>query len=243
MFLGHFGAAFAGKAAAPRLSLGTLFLAAQLVDLVWPTLLLLGRERVEIEPGITRVVPLDFVSYPWSHSLLMVVVWGVALGSLHWLARRSRRGAVVVGLLVVSHWWLDLVVHRPDLPLVPGGGPRVGLGLWGSPAATLAVELLLFAGGYALYLRRTRATGRLGAVAPWALAAFLVVVYAANLLGPPPPDPTAIAWVGQAQWLLVAAGYWVDRQRGPAGGLAARGRGTVGIGAGQAGAEGAWPGR
>lgn len=212
MFLGHFGAGFAGKAAAPRVSLGTLFLAAQLVDLLWPTLLLLGLERVAIAPGATRVTPLDFVSYPISHSLLAAALWGLALGVVFWLARRSLRGAVVVGALVVSHWLLDLVVHRPDLPLVPGGA-TYGLGLWSSLPATLGVELALFAAGLGLYLRGTRARDRTGSVALWALVAFLLAIYAANLLGPPPPSVAAIAWAGHAQWLLVAWAYWVDRHR------------------------------
>jgi hypothetical protein len=213
MFLGHFGAGFAGKAAAPRVSLGTLFLAAQLLDLLWPTLLLVGLERVEIAPGATRVTPLDFVSYPISHSLLAVVLWGLALGGVVWLARRSLRGAAVVGALVMSHWLLDFVVHRPDLPLVPGGGARLGLGLWHSLPATLVVELAVLGVGLALYLRRTRARDRAGSLGLWGLVAFLLAIYAANLLGPPPPSVAAIAWAGHAQWLLVAWAYWLDRHR------------------------------
>jgi membrane-bound metal-dependent hydrolase YbcI (DUF457 family) len=213
MFLGHFGAGFAGKAAAPRVSLGTLFLAAQLLDLLWPTLLLVGLERVEIAPGATRVTPLDFVSYPISHSLLAVVLWGLALGGVFWLARRSLRGAAVVGALVVSHWLLDLLVHRPDLPLAPGGGARLGLGLWHSLPATLVVELTVLGIGLALYLRRTRARDRAGSLGLWGLVALLLAIYAANLLGPPPPSVAAIAWAGHAQWLLVAWAYWLDRHR------------------------------
>jgi hypothetical protein len=216
MFIGHFGAGFAGKAVAPRTSLGTLFLAAQLSDLLWPTFLLLGLERVAIRPGVTRVVPLDFVSYPWSHSLLLAGGWGLLFAVLYRLVRGYLRGAVVVGLLVVSHWLLDLVVHRPDLPLAPWMGVRVGLGLWSSLPATLAAELLVFGAGFAIYLLRTRTDDRFGIIAPWALAGFLLLVYAANLLGPPPPSVEAIAWTGQAQWLLVAAGYWIERHRSAA---------------------------
>jgi hypothetical protein len=168
---------------------------------------------VEIAPGATRVTPLDFVSYPISHSLLAVVLWGLALGGVFWLARRSVRGAAVVGALVVSHWLLDLVVHRPDLPLVPGGGARLGLGLWHSLPATLVFELTVLGVGLALYLRRTRARDRAGSLGLWGLVAFLVAIYAANLLGPPPPSVAAIAWAGQAQWLLVAWAYWLDRHR------------------------------
>jgi hypothetical protein len=176
MFLGHFGAGFAAKAAAPAVSLGTLFLAAQFIDLLWPTLLLLGLEQVRIAPGITRVTPLEFVHYPISHSLLAVLGWAVLVGAAHRVARGSTRAALVVAALVLSHWLLDLVVHRPDLPLVPGGTERVGLGLWSSMGATLAVELSIFAAGLWLYLRMTEAADNAGHWALWGLVAFLLVV-------------------------------------------------------------------
>ena len=128
MFVGHFGVGFAGKTVAPRASLGTLFLAAQFVDLLWPTLLTLGIERVAIQPGITVVTPFDFVYYPISHSLLTVVGWALLFAVLYYAMRRYPRGAIVVGVLVVSHWLLDAVMHRPDLPLYPGGEARIGLG-------------------------------------------------------------------------------------------------------------------
>ena len=156
MFIGHFGVGFGAKRAAPRVSLGTLFMAAQFIDLLWQTLLLLGIEHVEIAPGITRVTPLNFISYPVSHSLLMVCVWGALFGFIHWLVRRDRRAAIVLGLCVLSHWLLDLIMHRPDLPLYPGDSPHLGFGLWNSLAASLVVEGLIFAGGIALYLRSTR---------------------------------------------------------------------------------------
>jgi len=155
MFLGHFGVAMAAKKAAPKASLGTLVLAAQFADLLWPVFLLLGWERVRIAPGITRVTPLDFVSYPWSHSLLMDLAWGTALGAVYFALRRDGRGAWVVGACVPSHWVLDWIAHRPDMPLYPGG-PRFGLGLWNSVPATLVVELVLFVAGAAIYLIATR---------------------------------------------------------------------------------------
>jgi hypothetical protein len=213
MFLGHFGVGFGAKAAAPQASLGTLFLAAQFVDLLWPTLLLVGAERVVIAPGITRVTPLDFTDYPISHSLLAAVLWGLLFAGVYYLIRRYPRGAWVCGFAVVSHWFLDLLVHRPDLPLAPGASLRVGLGLWNSLGATLALELAVFGVGLCLYLRATRAADRTGSVALWALVGFLALVYAANIVGAPPPSATAIAWVGQAQWLLVLWAYWIDRHR------------------------------
>ncbi|MBJ6752840.1 hypothetical protein [Geomonas anaerohicana] len=213
MFIGHFAVGFASKAAVPKTSLGTLFLASQFVDLLWPTLLLLGIERVRIVPGITRVTPLDFESYPISHSLLAVTGWALLVALVYQAAQRYPRGACVLGAIVVSHWFLDLVVHRPDLPLVPGGSVRVGMDLWASLAGTFIVEMGLFAVGVALYLKKTVAQDAVGRWGLWALVVFLVGIYLSNLFGPPPPSVAAIAWVGQSQWLLVLWGYWVDRHR------------------------------
>ena len=114
---------------------------------------------------------------------------------------------------MASHWLLDLLTHRPDLPLAPGFETRVGLGIWESLPATLLVELGLFALGVALYLRATRAADRTGTIALWAMVGFLLLAYAANIFGPPPPSMSAVAWAGNAQWLLVAWGYWIDRHR------------------------------
>jgi membrane-bound metal-dependent hydrolase YbcI (DUF457 family) len=213
MFVGHFGVGFGAKAIAPNASLGSLFLVAQFIDLLWPTLLLIGVERVRIEAGITRVTPLDFVHYPISHSLLAVVCWAVLFAATYLFVRRYPRGAVVLGLAVVSHWFLDLVVHRPDLPLYPGSTHLFGLGLWSSVGAILAVELPIFAVGLWRYLRATTAFDAVGRWALCGLVVFLVAIYFANLFGDPPPNVTVLAWVGQAQWLLVVWGYWVDQHR------------------------------
>jgi hypothetical protein len=213
MFLGHFGVGFGLKRVAPRLSLGTLFLAAQFVDLLWPTLLLLGVERVAVVPGITRVTPLDFEHYPTSHSLLASVGWAVIFAAVFWSIRKSARNALICGLAVLSHWFLDLLVHRPDLPLYPGAPARVGLGAWNSLPVTLFLESAFLGFGVWLYARSTQARDRTGVWALWALVAFLGIIYASNVWGPPPPGAAAIAWVGQAQWLLVIWGYWIDRHR------------------------------
>ncbi len=217
MFLGHFAVGFGAKAAAPKVSLGSLFLAAQFIDLLWPTLLLLGVEQVRITPVHPPGPPLDFVHYPISHSLLAVVGWSVLVGVSYFHLRRERLGAWVMGLAVLSHWLLDLLVHYPDLPLHPGASPLLGFALWSSPGIEMLLELGLFALGLGLYLRVTRPLDRTGNWALAGLVAFLLVIHVSNSVGPPPTSVTALAWVGQAQWLLVAWGYWVDRHRAPAG--------------------------
>jgi hypothetical protein len=213
VFIGHFAVAFAAKRAAPEVSLGTLFLAAQLADLVWPTLVLVGVESFSIRPGLTAVTPLDFTNYPYSHSLVALVGWGFALGVAYYLLRRGMAGAAVLFFVVLSHWVLDVATHRPDMPLTIGGNARLGLGLWNSIAATVAVEGSLFAAGVWVYARTTRALDRTGTWSFIGLVLFLIVVYVANVLGPPPPSIAAVAWSAQAIWLLVAWGYWIDRHR------------------------------
>ena len=213
MFLAHFGIGFGAKAAAPKVSLGTLFLAAQFIDLLWPTLLLLGIERVNILAGGTQHPPLDFAYYPYSHSLLAVIVWAALFAAVYYVIRRSRTGTVVLGIAVVSHWLLDLIVHYPDLPLYPGDSPLLGFAVWSSPMVALALELSIFALGMWLYLRTTRAIDATGRWALWSLVVFLMAINLGNAFGAPPPSVTALAWVGQAQWLLVAWGYWVDKHR------------------------------
>ena len=213
MFLGHFALGFAAKRATPGVSLAVLFAAAQLADLLWPVLLMLGLERVRIDPGNTAFTPLDFVSYPYSHSLLLLVVWGVAFGLLAG-PFMSRAGKVfgVTAALVVSHWVLDVLTHRPDMPLFPSG-PKLGLGLWNSVPATLAVELVLFAVGLGIYLRTTRAnsvSGRWGLVG---LVAVLLVSYLANLAGPPPGVPILATTAVAGALLLLVWSWWVDRHR------------------------------
>jgi hypothetical protein len=212
MFLGHYGLAFASKRVAPRTKLGTLVFAAQWADELWPILLLLGVEHVRIVPGLMAASPLDFVSYPISHSLLVDIAWGVLIGGLYYAVRHDVRGAAVVGALVVSHWVLDLLMHRPDLPLWPGG-PVVGLGLWNSIPLTYLAEGIVFFGGLAVYLKTTVATDRTGTVALWALVVVLVLIYATSGLGPPPPNARTIGESALALWLFIPWGYWIDRHR------------------------------
>ena len=213
MFIGHFAVALAAKKAAPRTSLGTLLMAAQLVDLLWPLFLLLGLEHVRIDPGNTAVTPLDFYDYPLTHSLAAAVLWSLLLGILYRLIRRDLRGAFVVGACVLSHWVLDFLTHRPDLPLWFTGSTRLGAGLWNSVAGTVVVEAGMFAAGVALYVRTTRRRDRTGSYAFWSLVAVLFAIYCVNLFGPPPPDPQAIAIAGNAAWLFVLWAYWADSHR------------------------------
>jgi membrane-bound metal-dependent hydrolase YbcI (DUF457 family) len=213
MFLGHYAVALGAKRAAPEVSLGTLFAAAAFLDLVWPVLVIAGVERVAIAPGATAFTPLDFQHYPYSHSLLMSVVWGALFGGAYVALTRDWRGAIVLEFVVVSHWVLDAITHRPDLPLTIAGEERVGLGLWNSVLATLAVELALFCAGVWMYARATTPRDRIGSAAFLAFLLFLLFVYAGAAFGPPPPSAAAVAWTGMAQWLVILWAMWIDRHR------------------------------
>jgi hypothetical protein len=212
MFIGHFAAGMAGKKLQPAISLGTLFLAAQFLDLLWPTLLLLDIEHVVISPGISKVTPLQFSDYPISHSFLLVLGWAFLFAVSYYLLRRNKRGAMLLGALVVSHWILDFIVHIPDLPLYPGASTMVGLGLWNSPALTILVEGSIFFAGVLLYVRARQQQHQRVSWWFWSLVLFLVAIHTMNFLGPPPPDVQAIALVGHLQWLFVLWGWWADKK-------------------------------
>ncbi len=213
MFLGHFAVAFGVKRVAPEIKLGTAVLASAFLDLVWPLLVAAGVEIVRIVPGATAFTPLRFVYYPYSHSLAMALLWGVLFAGIYCWRRDSMRAAIWLGVLVFSHWFLDVIVHEPDLPLFPGLAIYVGLGLWNSMTGTVALEVTLFAAGLWLYLSATRASDRIGRWALWGLAALLLASYAAASAGTPPSiEAIVIAdLVGTAVAVIWA--YWVDRHR------------------------------
>ena len=213
MFIGHYAVAFASKRFAPHASLGALIAAVSLLDVLWPIFILLGWEQVRIQPGNTRFTPLDFVSYPISHSLLAAVGWATLFALTYYVLARYSRGSVVIWIGVVSHWVLDWISHRPDMPLYPGG-TRFGLGLWNSIVATVIVEGVMFAIGVWIYLRVTRPKDRIG---KWGLPAFVVTVallYVADRFSPPPPSVHALGIVALVlSSVLILWAWWADRHR------------------------------
>jgi membrane-bound metal-dependent hydrolase YbcI (DUF457 family) len=216
MFIGHFAVGFAAKPAVPRVSLAALFAAALFADMLWPVLVLAGIEQVRIQPGATAFTPLVFESYPWSHSLAMLVVWGLAVGAAYRGIFGGRRSFVVLAALVVSHWVLDWVTHAPDMPLYPWG-PVFGLTLWNSVAGTMVTESALFAAGVYVYLARTRAVDAVGRWGIASLVAVLAVLYAVDALaGAAPPSVAAVCIVGLALSVVFPAwAWWADRHREP----------------------------
>jgi hypothetical protein len=203
----------AAKRFVPHASLGALIAAASFLDLIWPIFLLFGLEEVEIEPGATRLSPLNFVSYPISHSLVSAFAWATLFAVFYQIVAHYKAGTIAVWIAVMSHWFLDAVVHRPDLPLY-AGGPKYGFGLWNHPRATIAVEVVMFALGVWFYWRATQARSGIGRWASWAFVLTLLAFYLVNIFEPPPQrvKVLAIAALGFG-WLLVVWAWWFDAGR------------------------------
>jgi len=213
MGIGHFAVGFAAKRAAPRTSLGLLLLSGMLVDFVWVLCIAAGIEHARIVPGITAANPFDLYDYPISHSLVGTLAWAALFGAVYLALERDRVAAFVLAAAVASHWVLDVVSHRPDMPVLPHG-PYVGLGLWYSLPATVLVEGALIVTGIAVYVRATRGRDRVGTWGLAALVTLFLAIHLAGYLGPPPPSLDAVV-VTSATFLpvVLVAAHVVDRHR------------------------------
>lgn len=216
MFLGHYGAAFAAKKWAPKVSLGLLVLAAVWLDLLWSLFLILHWEDVTISTGITKVIPFDFTNYALSHSLVMALAWGVVFWMVSLILTNNQKTSLILGGLVVAHWFLNVITHRPDLYLLPDGNPmgmRWGLGLWNSIPGTILVEAVLFGAGVWLYVKSTKSIGIKGQLFFWGLCGALAAAFAAIFFMPIPKAPIWVAIEGQIQLVFVVWAFWTDDHR------------------------------
>ena len=217
MFIGHLAVGLASKKIAPSASLASLLFAALLADVMWPILVALGAEHVRLVPGAQPYALLADASYPWSHSLLMLIVLGAIFFGIHRYLSGENRVGLILGALVVSHWVLDFVSHGPDLPLWPAG-PRVGLGLWRSLSGLMMLELAMFATGALIYFRSTLSRDRLGNWGFWVFVALLVGSYIGGVVAPSVPRSVRTfafgAFAGNLVILLWA--IWMGQHRYPA---------------------------
>ena len=224
MNIGHYGVSLALKKTDQKISLGLLFIAAQFVDILWAVLVLLGIERAEIVPGITAANPIDYVYYPFSHSLVTSLIWAGATYILFRIlpaksGSRQSKVALVIATAVLSHFFLDLLIHRPDLPLSVGDSPTIGLGLWNYVLASYVVEGLIFFGGLWIYMRATTLSATTGTTfgrkyGMLIFAAFLFITNLMNLFGAPPPNSQFLATFSLATYLLsIGLAFWLDRKR------------------------------
>ena len=210
MFIGHYAIAFAAKKRDQLPSLAIMFIAVQLLDLLWPVFVLLGIETFEIEPGNTKLTPLNFTHYPYSHSLLMSFVWAGLFAGVYYLFTKSKRGALILIPLVLSHWLLDLLTHRPDLQLSPFSETRVGIGLWDHPVAEIAIEIGGFVLAVIYYWAKVKPHRPM---AFWSLVIAFLAIHILNIMGPPPPSIQAVAWSANLMWLFVIWAWWIERPK------------------------------
>ena len=210
MFIGHWAPALAAAAHPRAPKLGTLFVAAQLVDWGFSALLLTGAERMRVVPGITAMNPMDLYHMPYTHSLVGSAAWALGFAALVWVARRDSLAAGIAGAVVLSHWLLDLIVHRPDLTLT-GSPPKLGLGLWNHPMIEMPLELGLTFGALAFYLSRTRGPALPGIV----LGAVLLALQLVNWFGPVAsevtPGTSYLAFFAFS--LATLAAWWLGKTR------------------------------
>jgi hypothetical protein len=187
-----------------------MFIAVQFLDLLWPIFVLLGIETFKIEPGNTVLTPLNFTNYPYSHSLMMTIIYALLFGFIYFAFTKNKKGSLLLGSLVLSHWVLDFITHKPDLPLSPFSDFKIGLGLWNMPIFEVILETGLFLVGVYLYFKTMKPKRRL---AFWSLIGFFIVIHFMNIFGPPPPSISAVAWSANLMWLFVLWAWWIEKNR------------------------------
>jgi len=214
MFVGHFAVGLAAKRVEPALSLGTLVLASMMADLLWGIFMIAGIEHVQFKSGMGAANYLAASDFVMSHSLLMDGLWAGLLAAAYFLRRRYPRGAWVLFGVVLSHWLLDWISHRPDMPLAPGTHRYFGLGLWACIPAALIVEGGFWLVAVIVYARATHPKKRAGVYVYWSVVAVLTLAWYNNLAGPPPRDARMAPIVSFTFFsLAVAWAYWMNQLR------------------------------
>lgn len=211
MFIGHWAPAFAAAAISPKAPrLGTLFVAGHLVDWSFALLALGELEKLRVVPGITVMNSMDLYHMPYTHSLLGTAIWAAAFALIVLIWQRNLAGAMIAGAVVVSHWFLDLLVHRPDLTLA-GSPPKLGFGLWNYPLVEIPLELGITIGAFIWYVRRTRGP----ALPPLLLLAVLLLVQFVSWFGPQPAaiGPVELFAAMATLGVVTFLAYWVGTTR------------------------------
>jgi hypothetical protein len=214
MFVGHYGVSFAIKSIEKPIPLWLLFVAVQFVDVLWAIFILTGVEKVRITPGITATNPLDLYYMPYTHSLVAALLWsGVGFIGYKVARRSASYAAFLVAAAVFSHWVLDLIVHRPDLPLYDDTY-KLGFGLWNNPALALALEASLLFVGIFLYLRGSKALSPTGKFGMLVFGILLLIVQGIVFFGAPPSSPSAAALTALLAYVVFGGvAYWLEKKR------------------------------
>jgi len=211
MFIGHFAPALLARGItedAPKL--GVLFIAAQLVDWAFFTFAIFGIEQLRIVPGITAMNPLDLVFMPYSHSLLATAGWALVFGVVVGIVLRNIVAAAWGAIVVLSHWLLDLLAHRPDLTIA-GGEEKYGFGLWNTPSIEMPLEIGLVLLAYWFYISRTKGP----VIPPLILLAAMLLFQAINWFGPQPETAGVGMYLSVflSYGILTAMAFWVQSTR------------------------------
>jgi membrane-bound metal-dependent hydrolase YbcI (DUF457 family) len=217
MLVGHFAIGLLGKRAAPAVSIGTLTLASMLADMLGFVFILMGLEHWRVVPGGRGIDSMELYDIGLSHSLLMDVVWGVLFSALYRWRRRDNAGALMVFAAVVSHWVLDWISHKPDMPLAPGASQVYGLGLWTSLPWTVVVEGSLWLAALVIYSRTTRAKKRTGIYVFWGFVVLLTMAWIPNFTPSAAPAAQSLTSVSIVALvfnsLMIAWAFWINRLR------------------------------
>ncbi len=215
MFIGHYAASLVLKKVEPRASLWLLFLGVQLVDIFFFPFVLLGIERINIVENFTQSTHFELPYMPYTHSLLASFLWAGLIYGAFRIIFKNNMVALVMGLAVLSHWFLDLIVHTPDLPLWSDSSPKLGLGLWNNAIATYGLEAILLGGGLWLYLRSSTASSLIGKYGMCVFAVVLLIVNASNIFGPlTSENKVALVILTLVLYFAFAgAAFWLDRKR------------------------------
>jgi len=216
MFVGHYAASLALKSVEKKASLGLLFLAVQFVDILFFPFVLLGIERINVVDNYTQSTHFELEYMPYTHSLLASFLCaGVIYVVYRIVPPRNKSVALVMSIAVLSHWFLDLIVHTPDLPLWSDASKKLGFGLWHNAIATYALEAALLTAGLWLYLRSTTTTSSIGKYGMSVFVVILLLVNAVNIFGPPLGDSKVSLAISALMmyFLFACAAHWLDGKR------------------------------
>ena len=218
VFIGHYSAALALKSVDSKISLGWLFIGVQLVDIVFFPLAYLGIEKFNIIPNFTESTHFELEFMPYTHGLIGSIVWALLAYFLYQLiaAKTPNRNklAGLMGLAVLSHWFLDLLMHTPDLPLLGDDSLKLGFGLWNNAEMTFIIEAILILAALWLYLRSTTSGSSAGKFAMLSFVMVLIFINIVNVFGPPPDSKIEVILSAMTAYFIFAGiAFWLDKKR------------------------------
>jgi membrane-bound metal-dependent hydrolase YbcI (DUF457 family) len=220
MFVGHYAASLALKKVDKDISLGMLFLAVQFVDILFFPFVLMGIENFNIVMNYTDATHFELDFLPYTHSLFASFFWAAVVYALFRFfptknTINKNKTAVILGVAVISHWFLDLIVHTPDLPLLSNNTVKFGFGLWNNAVATYLLEAVFLLVGLGIYLKSTKSNTFVGKYGMIIFVVLMLVINANNIFGPPFGNDVTTMSISALIMYFVFGGvaFWLDRKR------------------------------